>query len=295
MSKFGSNIWWTVPELAKDGLEVQSILKKHGFAEEDMPLPNKRTEVSRAVSSFHNLRTKEDKRITISPKENDKEVVYAILDYQQESSDEVSFNQGTTIRYSKVDDTVNVEGKLVDDVVFQIDVYKGKVTDDDVRAFLGRVIHKCRGVAKRPTGGIYFIPDTYEPTIRAAQRVLAEIDAGAKLYIEGVVDGIQERQNVWDSVELEIECELSKTLDAVERIGRSAKCVKTQQAKLDGIVELMEVYKGLLGEEAKYQDIAEKIEAAVKATSEKIVELQGASVERKSAKKSEKFAKVAAA
>lgn len=273
----GSNIWWTVPELAKDGKAVQGILGKYGFGEKDMPLPNKRMEVSRAVASFHNLRTKEDKRITISPKENDREVVYAILDCQRESSDEVSFNQGTTVRLSKIDDTVSIEGKLVSDVQFQLEVYKGKITDDDVRAFLGRVISKCRGVAKRPTGGIYFIPDKYTAVIESAQKALAEIDGGAKLYVEGVVNGVQERQNVWDSVESEIETELARTLDSVERIGRSANAVKNHQAKLDGVKELMDVYVGLLGEEAKYQDIAAKIESAVKVTSVKISELQNVS------------------
>jgi len=60
----------------------------------------------------------------------------------------------------------------------------------------------------------------------------------------------------------------------VDRIERSANAVKNHQTKLDGLTELMGVYRDLLGEEAKYEDAKEKIEAAVVIVSEKIGKLQ---------------------
>ena len=92
--------------------------------------------------------------------------------------------------------------------------------------------------------------------------------------MEGVVNGVQERQNVWESVEEEIEGRIAETLSAVERIERRTSAVKDHEEKLNGVKKLMDVYVNLLGEEAKYQGIAEKIEQAVKTVSEKMAVVQ---------------------
>ncbi len=271
---FGVNVWWTCPEMIKDGSEVKSALSKHGFESTDITLPSRRTEVSRAAYSFQNRMGKSNRRVTEKANDDVNFCVYGILDREQEQVDTVGFTQHTTIRLDKSTDEVNVEGSLSAEVMDAIKVYSGKITDDDVRYFLRRVIRMCFGVAKRPTGGIYFVPEQFTNVIRSAQAVLDELGAGAKLYVEGVVNGEQERANVWASVEEEIEGRLEETLSAVERIEKRTTAIKDQEEKLNGVKSLMEVYVNLLGEEAKYQGIAEKIEKAVKTVAEKMSVVQ---------------------
>ena len=272
--QFGVNIWWTCPEVIRDAAVVQNALTKHGFKNTDIPLPSRRTEISRACYSFQNRQGKENRRVTEKANDDVNFVVYGILDREQEHKDEVGFKQHTTIRLDKSTDEVKVEGVLANEVMGAINAYSQKITDEDIRAFLRKVIRMGFGIAKRPTGGIYFVPEQFADVVRSAQLVLDEMKTGAKLYIEGVVNGERERANVWASVEEEIESKIAETLSAVERIERRTSAVKDQEEKLKGAKGLMDVYIGLLGEEAKYQDIASKIEEAVKKVGEKLAVIQ---------------------
>lgn len=272
---FGVNVWWTVPEVIRDGITVQTALAKHGFDTKDIPLPSRRTEVSRAAYSFQNRLGKSNRRVTEKANDSINFVTYGILDREQETSDKVGFSQHTTIRLDKSTEEVKVEGSLSAEVMDAVKTYTGKITDDDIRYFLRKIIRRCYGIAKRPTGGIYFVPEQFADAIKKAQAVLDDLGTGAKLYVEGIVNGVQERANIWASVEEDIEGQLVETLSAVERIEKRANAIKDHEEKLTGVKKLMEVYVGLLGEEAKYQGLAEKIEAAVKTVSEKMSAMQG--------------------
>lgn len=274
-AEFGVNVWWTLPETSVDGIIAQSILKKHGFETEDMKLPSRQLEVSRTVKSFHNRRRKDDRRLGEKVSENDKEVVYGILDREQQTGSElVSFEQHTTVKLDKVNGTVTVGGTLKDAFDKALPEFQGKITDQDVRYFLRKVIRMCYGISKRPTGGIYFVPAKFASVIEQAQAVLAEFNGQARIYVERVMDGIQERKNVWDSVEAEVEGRLVEAVSAIGRIERKISAVKGQKDNIEEAAELMRVYQALLGEEAKYEGLAEKIEDAVKMVSEKMAEIQ---------------------
>jgi hypothetical protein len=275
----GVNVWWTVPVTAQDGLQSQAVLEKFGFSKDDLPLPSRRTEVSRACYSFQNRQGKNNRRITEKAADDGTFVTYGILNRRQKA-DRVSFRQGTTVKLEKATGAVQAEGKLAQEVLDSVKEFEGKIVDDDIRSFLRRVIVKAHGISKRPSGGIYFIPEKYAQVINSANEALKEIGGGAKLYVEGIINGVQERQNIWGSVEEEIDGQIAETLAAVDRIERSTEAVKDQQSKLDGLKELADVYQNLLGEEAKYADVAERIEAAVQQVSAKMSKLQAGTAAR---------------
>jgi hypothetical protein len=274
---FGVNVWWSVPSMVLDGESVQGVLEKHGFERKDMPLPSRRTEVSRACYSFQNRRHQTKRRITEKTQDNGTYLVYGILDQSRKDSEHVGFRQTTTVYLNKDTGEVRVEGALSKEVIEAIHEYEGKVTEDDVRTFLREVIRMCFGVAKRPSGGIYFVPDRFANVMESAQSVLSEIGGDAKLYIEGIINGQQEREIVWESVESDVESEIDKALMAVDRIEKSAKAVTGQKAKLERMNEIVEVYKSLLGKEAHYEGLAERIEEAVHKVSVKIADIQKSS------------------
>ena len=294
VSSVGVNVWWTCPEVIRDVEAAKSALKAHGFEETAIKTPSRRLEVSRAVYSLQNRQGKENRRVTEKANESDRYIVYGILDREQESTERVGFAQHTTIRVDKESDAVEVEGVLADDVRKAIADYSGKVTDDDIRTFLRGIIRGCWGIAKRPTGGIYFIPSKFAARVKAAQAVLDDLKSGAKLYVEGIINGVEERMNVWESVESEIESRLEETMAAVGRIERSSKCLSDHEAQIQWLGELMGVYQGLLGEEAKYEALAAKIENAVKVVSTKMTDIKESRVQRIAAKKANKVAVAAA-
>jgi len=133
------------------------------------------------------------------------------------------------------------------------------------------VVNMTYGIPKRPSGGIYFVPVLYVPILEQANDFLKELGVGAKLYIERLVSGVSERENVWESVQAEIESKITDTLATVERIGKRVSSVGKHQTRLDGLSEIMEVYKGLLGQEAKHEELAKMLNEAGEKVSSKLM------------------------
>jgi hypothetical protein len=270
---FGVNLWWTIPELAVTAEFVQSLLVKHGFSDKDMRAPSTRREVSRAVRSFQNRRTKNERRLAELASERGDQVVYGILD-RDVNGENVEFTQKTTVKYDKNANTVSVSGTLANEVEVALEGYRGKVTDEDVRVFLRNLVRMTHGVAKRPTGGIYFVPASFVGVIDSAKAFLTELNSGANLYVERVVNDTEARQNVWVAVESDLDEQLDKILAAVENTEKRVGALKNQTDRVEGLCEMMKTYQDLLGEEAKHEEIAQKIEGVVQVISAKMVQLQ---------------------
>ena len=280
-NSFGVNIYWTVPQnIMVEGEVAQTAVEDAGFERDDLPMPSDRAICSRAAYSFQDRRHKLGRRITEKATDNGRYVTYGILGQTRPDSETVGFVQDTTVRFDKDTKAVTVEGALVLQVEEKMHQFRDSITDDDIRLFLRNIVRKCFGIAKRPTGGIYFIPEQYVFLVESAQRFLDALGTGAKLYIEGVVNGARERGNIWESVEFEIDTRVADTLNAVAKIEKRVSSIKTHEAKLAELTNLMDVYRGLLGEEAKFEGIAERIKEAAETVQHKLSELQSASVSR---------------
>jgi hypothetical protein len=272
--KFGVNLWWMVPGFNAPAEKVQALLEKYGFDKEDIKEPSDRVEVSRAVRSFQNRRTKDERRLAEIAKTHVDKVVYGILDREQ-GEDEVNFTQSTTIVYDKNHNTVQVSGSLANEVSARLELMKDQINDADIRYFLRKVVKMCHGVSKRPTGGIYFVPAMFVGIIDQAQGFLAELGVGAKLYVERVMDGKQEREIVKEAVEDDLDKQLEAVMSGVDRIERRIGALHNSTAKVEELRGLMLVYQDLLGKEAKYEEMTEKLDKAVQVISAKMVSLQG--------------------
>ena len=288
MREFGVNVWWTVPEFTVSAKVAQESLMRNGFEKEDMPLPSRRGVVSRAAYSFQDRRHKNGRKVTEKAKDNSECVVYGILSRTSKGDEEVAYDQGTTIKLEKESGRVTAEGFLSDDFHERLSHYSDSYTDEDVRNFLRRVVKMCFGIAKRPTGGIYFVPERCAGIIESASRVLEELNVGARVYVERIMNGEQERSIVWEAVESDIASQIEQTLNAVERIEKRVSSVKNHEDKLNQLEELMDIYRGLLGEEAKYEDLVERFEDASNKVASKMGELQN-QINPKSKKKKKKL------
>lgn len=272
--QFGVNLWWSIPEFLMDGDKAQTVLNKHGFEDEDMPLPNRAKAVSRAAYSFQDRRHKNGRRVTEKTKTTSRYNVYGILGQVTKGDEEVAYSQGTTVRYDKESGRVEAEGVLQEEFGTALNRYDGAITDDDVRLFLRKVVRMCKGISKRRHGGIYFIPQKFVSIIDSAKYALEELGVGAKLYVERILNGKQEREIVWEAVETDIFGQIESTLKAVERIEKRASSVKSHEAKLSEMTELMDIYRDLLGQEAKYEEMAERLEDAASLVAQKLDTIQ---------------------
>lgn len=273
--QFGVNLWWTVPVLVMDGDAAQSIVSSKGFEpDEDMPKPSRRNVVGRAARSFQDRRHKEGKCVVEPLRDNATYTSYGILWKKDKGVEETAYEQDTLVRLDKESGRVVAEGPQSEDFFTALDKYSDAITDDDIRKFLRKVVRMCKGISKSPNGGIYFVPDRFVGIIESAQQVLEEMGAGARLYVERVMNGPQERQIVWEAVETEIDKKIADTLHAVERIGKRVSSVHNHETKLGELTELMDIYKGLLGQEAKYEELAERLSDASNEVASKLDKLQ---------------------
>jgi hypothetical protein len=281
---FGVNVWWRVPGGIKiPGEAVKEALKNNGFEESDLPMPSSRAEVSRAAYSFQNRRGRSNRRVTEKAKNTEQYSVYGILDQEVVGDEEVAFGQNTTIRYDKEANSVMAQGKLAEEFYSVYDTYKDTVIDDDIRKFLTRVVKViCRGVSKGPSGGTYFVSSAYIGIVESAQQVLDELDTGAFIHVERIVNGEQERKNIAFSVDETIDKEIDFILGAASRVEKRASAVKSHQSKMDELQELIDLYSDILGKEAQFEALMEKIQDASKTLSEKVVALQSESSPHKS-------------
>ena len=271
---FGVNVWWHVPETTVEIETVQNALVNNGFDADSMRAPTRRKEVSRAVRSLQDRRTRDSQTISRPTNDNGLVVTYGVLEEGHVDDETVQFVQNTTVRLNKDTGEVGVTGNRIEAVHNAVEFYTEKITDEDIRSFLRGIIQSCRGIPKRPSGGFYFVPEDFVPLLERAQAVLNEIGSGAYLYVEGVVNGERERQNVWESVEQNIESELAKTLCAVERIERGTKALKGKESKVMALQEMMEVYTNLLGQEAGHESLSEKLAEAVQTVAHKLTQMQ---------------------
>ena len=269
--KFGVNIWWTCPsDIKVDVGTAQAILARNGFESEHMPVPSERAVLSRAAYSFQDRRHQDNRRITEKASENGKTVTYGILSRNQQDSATVDYTQSTTIKYDKDSNRTEVTGPLAEEFLQRHESFRNMITDDDIRAFMRRVIRMCFGIAKRPTGGIYFVPAKYVSIIESARNAIAELKVAAKLYVERIHDGLEERANVWEAAEDEITKRIEDTLAAVSRIEKRASALDDHAETLKELNELMKVYTDLLGDEAKHETISEKLRAAAETVAGKM-------------------------
>lgn len=270
----GVNVWWTAEQnIIVDAENAKYALESVGFEDGDMPYPSRRAVVSRAVYSFQDRRHKDGRRVVEKAKETANDVVWGILDLSHKSREEVSYDQSTTVTFHKDNGRVEVNGSLSDEFHKQLERYTDAITDDDLRFFFRNVVGMCYGVAKRPTGGIYFVPERFQGTIEDAKRVVEKLGVNAKLYVERIQNGQQEREIVADSVEEKIRNDISESLNAVERIEKRVGCIQNHADKVAELEGMKDLYQQLLGQEAHYEELTEQIDDAANKISNKMAEL----------------------
>lgn len=270
----GANFWWHVPETFIPADKAMELAEKYGFAD-IFQRPSERALTVRAIYEFQDRRHKENRRLVEKASEDDR-AVWGILEQDKPAKDEVSFNQTTTVVLDKKSGRVLASGNLREKILERVEFYRDKVTDDDIRVFIRRLVAAVKGVAKRPSGGIYFIPLTTMQIVENARNFLDEMGSDARLYVERVMDGEQERLNVWEAVENHIQGEIEFTLNAVQKLGKRAASAVNHAEKVKGLEDMMVMYRDILGKGMEAETMVEKIQEAANEIAAKMRELESA-------------------
>jgi len=268
----GVNVYWNLKNVGKiQAPRLLDLMSANGFNNEDIKFPSEKTAFCRAIKDFNNTRGHQLSRKIADNKDC---IVYGIVDETINKENEtLNYRKETSARFDKESHKVDAEGPLAQAICDNYMSYMDVFVRADISQFLRVGINKACGVPKRPSGGIYFVPQEKIKVIESLSNIINELGIG-KVYIERIYDGPQERGNIWESCEEEIERVVDEVLKSAEKIGKRTSALENQEVKLKKMNELMEVYQGLLGNEAVVEDMVEKIQRASSFITEKMKELK---------------------
>lgn len=273
MKELGYNIWTHLHDTSVALATVVAAFAAHGFSEDLLREPTERRAFSRAMKEHNRLR---EGQLARKIRQTDEEIVYGIVHEEVDrDEEELDYQQTTVAKFDKDKKTVKAKGELAKSISDSFQHNLGVVNSDDIRKFVRRLVRYLHGISKRPTGGIYFIPASGKNQLIHAQKMIAELGFG-KLYIERVWDGKMERANVWDNAEQEIGKMLDKAFKRIDKLSSRVKCAENQQEKVEELKGFMDVYVGLLGQQAKADDLSTRFQEAASKVASKIKELQQA-------------------
>jgi len=274
--ELGRILYWNVrQDIRIDVDAAQAVAEANGFEASDFPAPSRVLEVSRTAKSFRHQHGKDEKSLQEVVRDNAKEKVWGLLGIQQEGEDKVSYKQDTTVRFDKETKAVTASGVQGEEFMKRFNQFKNCITDEDVRKFVNRVRAMCHGVNLRQgTGGIYFIPERFVGIMTEAQKVLDDLRIGAKIYLLPMQNTTENRQAIWESVEHEIGKDVNVLVAQANNITRNVSSFKKKDDKLKELDSLMTVYRNLLGAEAQYEELAERLQEASGQVAELMTELQ---------------------
>ncbi len=267
----GVNVYWNLKNVGKiQASRLINLINANGFNEDDIKFPSEKTSFCRAIKDFNNTR---GHRLARKISDNKDCIIYGIVDETINKEDEtLKYRKETSARFDKGDYRVDAEGPLSQAICVNYMSYMDVFVRADISQFLRVGINRACGVPKRPSGGIYFVPQAKVEIIEAMSRIIDELGIG-KIYIERIYDGPQERENIWESCEEEIERVVDDVFANTKKIGKRVSALENQEGKLKQMNELMGVYEGLLGREAVVEDMVEKIQRAESFISDKMKEL----------------------
>jgi hypothetical protein len=267
----GVNVYWNLKNVGKIGTtRLIKLINDNGFEDADIKLPSDKTAFCRAIKDFNNAR---GHRLSRKISDNKDCIVYGIVDEAVNKEDEtLKYTKETSARFDKETSAVEAEGPLSKRICDSYESYMDVFVRADISQFLRVCINKACGVPKRPSGGIYFVPQEKVEVIESMAKIVEELHIG-KVYIVRIYDGPQERGNIWESCEEEIERVVDDVFSNTKKIGKRVSALENQESKLNQMNELMGVYRDLLGKEAVVEDMVEKIQRAESFISEKMKEL----------------------
>jgi hypothetical protein len=274
-NQLGSILYWHVPQdIFRKVDEAQAVAEMHGFDAEDFKSPSRVLEVSRTAKTFRHQHGNTDKALQEVVRDNSKEKVWGILGIRNDG-EKASYKQDTTVSFDKDTQAVTAEGEQAGEFMARYNRYKDCITDEDIRVFINRVRSMCHGINLRQgTGGVYFVPERFVAIVKDAQAVLDDLNVGAKIYLLPMQNTQGNREIVWESVEHEIGKDVEALVASAKNITRNVSSFKKKEDKLGELDTLMTVYRDLLGAEAQYEELAERLSDASGQVAELMTELQ---------------------
>ena len=175
----GDLLWWTLADARVTRSTLESVWANAGLAENLLPEPPTPEKALRAA--VREAQVGQHDHLLRLGKEDDGEIVFAVVAETRDGAGNVSLAQTARIRLDRARpaklESDHPGHDLVAAVCAAYDRLLTTHTPDDVRRALVKTLASCAAVTLRDHGGVYWVPAPYAETLRHLRDAVSNIGA----------------------------------------------------------------------------------------------------------------------
>lgn len=183
-------------------------------------------------------------------KEDDDEIVFAVVHERRDGAGNVTFTQEARIRLDRHREVVSsdVQTELVQAVSSSFQVLRTTHTADDVRRGLVKALGSWGAVTLREGGGIYFVPSPYADNVRRLQSAIERIGS-SRLYLLPVHESPEATRSLGEIAKGSLEAELAALQTEI------AAFVSSPPERASTLLRRFDAFEALRGRAQLYRNI----------------------------------------
>lgn len=268
----GHLIWYTICDVRVTREDLEATIKAAGLDAQHAPKPISARDAFRRASTRAEVKGQQlpnDRSLNILVREvkQDKDEIVRHLVREVVDSRNVRLEYDEAARLTLKGDGLTVDPLAgwdteVSGVVAKIEadfaVDKDHYTGEHVRGVVSDILASTKPVAVRPSGGVYFARLAHEPTLRGLQAFVAAMDPyhtngrRSRVYLVPVVDAVEQRQMVAESLEDQVAAEGKSLVHEMDRAIKGARKITPALAQ-----QFIGRAKGLAGMVKEYETALE--------------------------------------
>lgn len=245
----GDMVWWTLAEA-----KIQrSTLEKLWLAAQ-LPmnlLPEEPTAEKALKTAVRETGVGQADRLIRLGKEDEVEVVYAIVREHRHPDGSVSYSQESRVLFDRKNETITADDPALDlvaAITARFVELRSTHTADDVRRAMLRVLESCASVTLRNGGGVYWVPAPYAETVRRLQRAIEGIGS-SRVYLLPVHQSDDAGRTLGDAAKMAIEDELTTLKTEIEGF------LASPPERVSTLVRRLDAFEALRSRATLYREI----------------------------------------
>jgi hypothetical protein len=245
----GDLIWWTLAEASIDRSILKNIWAGAQLAPEHLPDPPTAEKALKAA--VREAAVGQPDRLIRLGKENEAEIVFAVVRETKHGDGSVSYQQETRVILDRKVETVSsdiVGHDLAGVITTRFGELRSRHTADDIRRAMMKALDACAAVTLRDHGGVYWVPVPYAETVRRLQGAIEKIGS-SRVYLLPVHASVDANRTLGDAAKVAIEDELAALKAEVEGF------MTTPPDRPSTLVRRLDAFEGLQARANLYRDV----------------------------------------
>lgn len=244
MGYLGSIVFNEVGRGKRSRASLIRCMEKHNLSDELIGLIPDKVAFKRAakVISRSGGRKLTPRRI----QDGDDAVITLVREVKSRKDNKLIYQQVATFTLHKKNGKISCSGNkdLGQEFTKAYKTLCRRVTDEDIRSLIRKVIDESKGVSLRHQGAIYFVPKSNHKDIKALNDVLEEMDFGSLNSLPAINEA-SVKEIVWKSALADVYEKLKFIMTAVENINHRSVFLDKQMVRVRGLEKLLNFYAKL--------------------------------------------------